>query len=205
MGRHCKCRWCDKPLTTDIAYGAVYNDKKVYTCNEAEFKLYIDKVSQEEVEYDAWCELYEFVKIEILKYDNSQTLPKYLVERLKDLRNGTIFVMGKGRVPKNKQGYCYEVIHETFKKCYRDIQFWFDNKTFQNERQKINYMMAIIDSNINDVYAKWKKEQEQTAIEENKENLLDNKNIEVADAFNKRTIPTSTKPSLIDFIDGEDF
>ena len=67
-----------------------------------------------------------------------QDLPKFLITRLQDLRNGTIIQRGIGRVCKSKDGYPYDVILNTFLSNSDSIRWAFKNKNFTNERNKID-------------------------------------------------------------------
>lgn len=94
-------------------------------------------------------ELYNYVKTNILSYDHNQALPSSFVLRLKGLSEGKYMANKK---VKNKANYSYEVILNTFKACKRKIDYAIKNKDFSNETQKFNYIMAIINNNINDIY-----------------------------------------------------
>ena len=63
--------------------------------------------------------------------------------------------------------YNVEVIIETFRQSRDNINYWLslDNK-FKNESAKINYMMAIIKNNINDVDKQWRREQKRKQQED---------------------------------------
>lgn len=155
MARKCVCKICNKQLTTDIAYKIEWKGKNTYFCNKDEADKWVSKMTKELEELPKWDELYKFVKFEIMRYREEQNLPRYLVQRLKDLRDGVVFQMNVGRIQKVKEGYPFEVIIDTFKGEKDTILYWFNNKSFQNERQQINYMMAIIESNINNYFADW--------------------------------------------------
>ena len=94
-------------------------------------------------------ELYQYVKKEILNYDESQALPSSYVLRLKGLREGKYMANKKIEA---KANYSYEVILNTFKFSKIDILRAVQKKEFKSENQKFNYIMAIINNNINEVY-----------------------------------------------------
>lgn len=57
---------------------------------------------------------------------------------------------------KDGANYSYEVILNTFKYCYNNIQKALRANRFKDERHKFNYVLKIVESNINDVYLKMK-------------------------------------------------
>ena len=66
-----------------------------------------------------------------------------------ELRNGGLIKNHEG-VTDN--GYPFPVILMTFKVKKLEIDRALDNINFENETQKVNYIMAIIKNSINDVY-----------------------------------------------------
>ena len=115
---------------------------------------------QEKKEFN---ELYEYVKKDILQYPNDVALPKYLVMRLKGLRDGKFIVNKK---IKSKADYPYSVIMLTFKFCKSNILKAIETKKFKNEQMKVNYIMVIIENNINDIVLRLKdKEKVENKIE----------------------------------------
>lgn len=115
-----------------------------------------EKMTEQEIA--EWDELYQYVRKNILGYDENQKVPQYMVIRLKGLREGNY--MANRRLPKNAN-YPYPTILNTFKLCYRDIKYAMSHKSFKNENHKVNYIMAVIESNLNDVYLKMKKKKEE--------------------------------------------
>lgn len=96
-------------------------------------------------------EVYEQL-MELLEYTSEQKLSKSLITRIQDLRNGTIMKKGEGRVIKSKDGYKYEMIFDCLLSSGDSIRWAMDNKSFKTENTKINYLMAIVEANINDSY-----------------------------------------------------
>lgn len=109
---------------------------------------------------EGWSELYEYVKKDILKYPSNMQLSNHARNSLQQLRSGGL-VRNHCRITDN--GYPYPIILMTFKVKKLDIDRALDIKSFENENQKFNYIMAIIKNSINDVYmrilAKEKKEE----------------------------------------------
>jgi YHS domain-containing protein len=158
--KRCKCRWCSKPLSTDTAYKIRRDGKNIYFCDINESLEWLVKTEKEEAERDIMYVVRGYVKTEILGYKDIQKLPKYLIERIFDIRSGATFEKGIGRIEGDGNGYPYEVILATFKNQRDNILYAFKNKQFENERQQINYMMAIVESNLNDNYMKWLRSKE---------------------------------------------
>ena len=112
------------------------------------------KDAREGFTYDDWCELYEYVKHNILSYDVSMKLPKFMVLRLQGLSKGQFIANNNAR---HEAEYPYNVILMTFKFCSMNIKRAFSTKKFKSEQNKFNYMMVIIENNINDIYMRLKK------------------------------------------------
>lgn len=102
-----------------------------------------------EEEKRQWADLYQYVKKEILMYDQNQSLPSNLVLRLKGLSKGKLMA---NNATNNNADYSYEIILYTFKICKSKIRSAVENKTFNGEMNKFNYIAKIIENNINDVY-----------------------------------------------------
>jgi len=100
--------------------------------------------------YKEWCELYEYVKKDILEYEPDLKLPNYVLLRLKGLSKGQ-FIANKKMTP--MASYDFKTILYTFKLCKQDILIGFrtNNTKFTGEQHKFNYAMVIIESNINDM------------------------------------------------------
>jgi len=102
-----------------------------------------------------WLELCQYVHKEILQYDSDLKFPRHLALRLRGLHSGQ-FMANKNAKP--MASYDYKVILYTFKISKSSImQCFIANKTkFANENHKINTLMVIIESNINDVVVRLK-------------------------------------------------
>lgn len=101
------------------------------------------------IEKEQWDKLYQYVKKEILLYDDSQSIPSSLVLRLKGLTKGK-FIENKNI--EDKADYSYEIILYTFQICKPAIMSALFGKTFDSETYKFNYICKIVENNINDVY-----------------------------------------------------
>lgn len=103
---------------------------------------------------EQWDKLYQYVKKEILLYDDSQSIPSSLVLRLKGLTKGKYI---ENKSIEDKADYSYEIILYTFQICKPSIMSALTNRTFDNESYKFNYICKIVENNINDVYSRVNK------------------------------------------------
>ena len=96
--------------------------------------------------------LYQYVK-KLLGYDEGMALPKFMVMRLKGLKDGKFIANNKTKTMAN---YDYNIIYLTFVYCKDKIQQALQTKRFTNEQNKFNYILAIVNNNINDVVIRLK-------------------------------------------------
>jgi len=106
------------------------------------------------IEKEQWDKLYQYVKKEILFYDDSQSIPSGLVLRLKGLTKGKYI---ENRNIKDNADYSYEIVLYTFQICRPSIMSALSNKVFESENNKFNYICKIVENNINDVYLRVQK------------------------------------------------
>lgn len=98
-----------------------------------------------------WSKLYNYVKHDVLGYGASQCLTRKQNLRLKGLSNGK-YIDNKNI--KNKVNYSYEVILWTFKYSMPDIRNVLNTVQFQDEEHKFNYILKVVQSNIDTVQNK---------------------------------------------------
>ena len=101
-----------------------------------------------------WEKLYEYVKCNVMGYDDNQSLSKDMVLRLKGLSTGKF--MANNNI-KDNANYSYKIILLTFKYCHSSIQRALNSVSFANEQHKFNYILRIVEDNINNVYMRMKK------------------------------------------------
>ena len=107
-----------------------------------------------EKEKKDWDELYQYIKIEIFEYDKSLKLPKYMILRLKGLKEGKFMANKKTTSMAN---YEYQHILYTFKINKMKIKQIVRSQDFKNEQHKFNTIMIIIEKEINDVVNRLKQ------------------------------------------------
>jgi hypothetical protein len=101
----------------------------------------------------AWENLYYYVKSNIMGYDENQALSSTMVLSLKGLLTNKF--MENNNI-ESTANYSYVVILNTFKFCSQDIQRALRTGNFKDEHHKFNYILKIVEKNINTVYMKMK-------------------------------------------------
>lgn len=110
------------------------------------------KKKMTEKEKQDWESLYYYVK-NIMGYDENQALSNTMVLRLKGLLSGKFI---ENNNIKDNSNYSYETILNTFKYSYPDIQKALRTVNFKDEQHRFNYILKIVEKNINTVYVKMK-------------------------------------------------
>lgn len=106
-----------------------------------------------EEEKIAWDELYTYVKKNIMGYDDNQALSSAMVLRLKGLLTNKFMENSNIQSTAN---YSYETVLNAFKYSYLDINRALRTNNFKDEKHKFNYILKIVEQNINTVYVKMK-------------------------------------------------
>ena len=105
-----------------------------------------------EKEKQDWESLYYHVK-NVMGYDDNQSLSNTMVLRLKGLLTNKFIENGNIEASAN---YSYETILNAFKYSSLDIQRVLRTNNFKDEMHKFNYILKIVEKNINTVYMKMK-------------------------------------------------
>ena len=106
------------------------------------------KKKMTEKEKQDWESLYMYVK-NLLGYDGNQSLSNTMVLRLKGLLTNKFIENGNIEASAN---YSYETILNAFKYSSLDIQKALRTNNFKDEMHKFNYLLKIVEKNINTVY-----------------------------------------------------
>lgn len=114
-----------------------------------------------------WESLYYYVK-KIMGYDENQALSSAMVLRLKGLLSNKF--MENNNI-ESKANYSYETILNTFKYSSLDIQKALRTNNWANEMHKFNYILKIVEKNINTVYVRMKNAEK--AKEEAKNTIVE--------------------------------
>lgn len=105
-----------------------------------------------EKEKQDWESLYMYVK-NVMGYDENQALSSTMVLRLKGLLTNKFIENNNIQSTAN---YSYETILNTFKFCSPQIKNALRTNNWSNEQHKFNYILKIVESNINTVYVRMK-------------------------------------------------
>lgn len=147
------CKQCKTKIDKKQAWYILEEGKKkgIYFCNECEYKQYMlhqQELQQQQeldnLEKQKFNELDVYIAAEILGYEIGQIVPPFLKKRVKKLA----------------QTYDYEVIKLCFEYLKRDLQYYMNNKEFRDDQHKVNYIMVVVENNINDTYKIWKRKKE---------------------------------------------
>lgn len=106
-----------------------------------------------EKEKQDWDNLYQYVKKNIMGYDENQALSNAMVLRLKGLLTNKF--MENNNI-ESTANYSYETILNTFKFCSNEIFKALRTNNWANEMHKFNYVLKIVEQNINNVYVRMK-------------------------------------------------
>ena len=145
------------------------------------------KKKMTEKEKRDWENLYYYVKSNILGYDENQALSSTMVLRLKGLLTNKFIENGN---IKDGANYSYEVILNTFKYCSPQIQKALRTNSWTSESHKFNYVLKIVEGNINTVYMKMKNVAK--AKEEAANTTIDTTNYTGAE-YQRKTKETNNK------------
>lgn len=175
MGRKSKCKYCDEIIEKEDMYiiegeTSTGNPKKIRVHKQC-LNDFNELMEYKDKEVKWFNETYEYLK-ELLDYTSEQKLPKRLVTRIQDLRNGVGIERGVGRVVKSKEGYPYDIILDTLLSNADVIRWAIEQKNFKDENTKINYIMAIVDSHINDTYIAFQSKLSSEDIKD-KDNIIE--------------------------------
>ena len=121
-----------------------------------------------EKEKQDWESLYMYVKSNIMGYDENQALSSTMVLRLKGILTNKFI---ENNNIESTANYSYETILNTFKFCSPDIQKALRTNRFADEQHKFNYILKIVEKNINTIYIKMKNVQK--AKEEAKNTVVE--------------------------------
>ena len=114
-----------------------------------------------------WDELCEYVKKEILGYDDNMKFPKYLALKLQGVKRGNHIANNNHTSNANYDDY---TILCACKLCKQKIvSYLHDNEMkIKDEKHKINLIIKMIEPEINDVYLRIQKAEKAKSSVENK-------------------------------------
>lgn len=162
--RKCKCVYCEQMINVEEDR-VKYDDNGRLKVKKNLHKSCLESYKNKEQVRKDFSECYEFTK-KLMGYNDRQQLTGTQRCKLEAFYYGT-FVQ-RGVEYKADMAYPHEVIMTTLKLCKPIIERALIGKSFENENHKYNYIIAIIRSNINDVYMRLKKKEEHNKTIENK-------------------------------------
>lgn len=133
-----------------------------------------------------WENLYYYVK-NVMGYDENQALSNAMVLRLKGLLTNKFM---ENKNIESTANYSYETILNTFKFCSPDIQRALRINRFKDEMHRFNYILKIVEKNINTVYMKMRNVEK--AKEEAKNMTIDNVD-HIGANYQRKTKETTNK------------
>lgn len=101
-----------------------------------------------------WDKLYQYVRFNVLGYDENQSLSRRMILRLRGLSFNKY--IDNNHIA-DTANYSYAVILNTFKYCSLDIQKAIKTHRFNDEEHKFNYLLRIVESKLNTVYLRMKE------------------------------------------------
>lgn len=104
-------------------------------------------------EKEDWDCLYDYVRYNVMGYDENMSLPRNWVLRLKGMAVGKHMA---NNYQKDMAKYPFSVILNAFKYSMPEIQRALSNVSFADSNHRFNYIMRIVDSNLNTVYMRMK-------------------------------------------------
>lgn len=120
-----------------------------------------------EKEKQDWESLYYYVK-KLMGYDENQALSNAMVLRLKGLLTNKF--MENSNI-ESSADYSYETILNAFKYSSLDIQKALRTNNFKDEMHRFNYILKIVEKNINTVYVRMRNAEK--AKEEAKNTMVE--------------------------------
>lgn len=144
-----KCFTCKITIDKKDAKSYTKEGQKTpkYFCNNSHLGEYVHKLEEEKqkkIELEKFKELDIYIASDILMYDVGQIVPPNLKRRIQLLNNN----------------YPYEVIKLCFELMKEQLNYYIKVNEFHNEQHLVNYIMVVINNNINDAYLIWKRKKE---------------------------------------------
>ena len=118
---------------------------------------------------------------------------------LESLMGVPISKIARKRINELHEYYSYEVIYRAIKFVEDRIRYAVENKNFNNEQSEVNYLMAIISNNINEVYKEYTKEQKELMkLFEEPKNEID---LDIINDLDDKPVAKPRTSDISDFLD----
>lgn len=139
--------------------------------------------------------LYDYVKYNLLGYDKNQSLTRMQVLRLKGLKSGKFI---ENNSVKPCANYDYEVILIAFKACSVQILNALSNKKFNDENHKFNYIIKVVENNLNDIYKKVERARKANSDIKNSNDVIGTIDVEYNSELHKKNVGRNKYSYLCD-------
>ena len=191
--RQVKCNWCKEKgskdsMEVEVKPTGKFNkdgsEKMIRKYFHQECYLsYLKDKEFKENELKELTELYEYLK----NLHNIELLDGRMMERIQDLRNGTIKIQNR-KVNKYKAGIPYSRMLQTYKYIEDKLNKVSEYKHLEKGWTEFAYFFSIMTNNITDVQATIKKQQVNEKAKETviKKNLNEQKDLIVPQNYKKK-------------------
>jgi hypothetical protein len=151
-----KCVWCkekndktemfceEKPTGKFNKNGTEKKIRKYFHHNC--YKLYKKDKEVKRIEAEKLDKLYQH----LLKLHSLEVLDGRMIEKIQDLRNGTVKIHNK-KIAKYKQGVPYDLMLETYEHITKRIDLVLLHTSFQTKWNEFSYIFGMVINNINEV------------------------------------------------------
>lgn len=123
---------------------------------------YLKDKEFKEKELEKLDELYQY----LLKLHDVKSLDARQMEKIQDLRNGTVKVNNR-KIIKYKSGVPYEWMLKTYQYLEFNIDQIINTKQFETKWNEFSYIFGTMQRNLNDVYLLLKEQKKQEKAHEN--------------------------------------
>lgn len=187
MSRRVKCKYCGELGTSDTFYKLTENNKNKYFCNEYEADQYLQAELKRKEQNELRSDALTFIHDEVYELQEGELLEKYIVKRTNELSSF----------------YPWQVIKGCFKMKRKTIQYILRNKDFKNGYYQSKYILAIIESVINDVNKAWnKKLQKESRMKRMDEDIIDVDTYELSTKINVKN--NNENKGIADFLEEDE-
>lgn len=124
------------------------------------YDLYLQDKEKKRIEASKFDELYQY----LLKLHSLDVLNGRMIEKIQDLRNGSVKVKNH-KIVRYKQGIPYELMYQTYQYINNRIDYVLTHNQFQTKWNEFSYVFGMVINNLNEVKSLNKRKQQQEIIE----------------------------------------
>ena len=172
-----------------LNYRVEGHKKSKYFCSNDHFNEFLNRLELEKerrLDTDRFNEVDLYIAIEILQYELGQITPPNL----------------KKRIQKLHKNYSYEVIKLCLELLKPELVSIINKKEFTDEQHMVNYIMVVVENNINDAYQIWKRRTE-IARKQDSHSI----DIDLMDEISnsKPIVVTTVNNGIMDFLEEDEY